>query len=284
MARLDELNWNDVKVFLVAMRSKSLRDVAASLGVSHATAGRRLHAFEEGLGLTLFDRRADGLHPRPEAAVVATAAEGIERAMRAMDRVARAADPELRGKVRVTLPDAMAHEILVPELVVFRRRWPELDLHVLPSSEVSSLDRSEADVAVRLMPLGMSPAQHLVGRKAATAYRAIYGENTDAWIGWEGAPPGIGAIPARPYLDRPVRGSFPGPLLQLTACKAGLGLAWLPCFLGDGAVPRLSEPVAGTDIWVVVHPELRDSPRLRLFRDAIVEALKTQESRFEGRA
>ena len=38
MTTLDALNWNDVQVFLIAMRSRSLRDVAKRLGISHATA------------------------------------------------------------------------------------------------------------------------------------------------------------------------------------------------------------------------------------------------------
>ena len=97
------------------------------------------------------------------------------------------------------------------------------------------------------MPHQVSPAGHLVGRKAATAYRAIYGVNTEAWIGWDGAPAGVGEVPAPPYADRPVKGSFPGPLLQLAACKAGLGLAWLPCFLADSVLPRLSDPIAAAE-------------------------------------
>ena len=65
---------------------------------------------------------------------------------------------------------------------------------------------------------------------------------------------------------------------------AGLGLAGLPCFLADPLLERLTEPLPATDIWVLVHPDLRRSPRLRLFRDAMAEALERHRPRLEGHA
>lgn len=81
-----------------------------------------------------------------------------------------------------------------------------------------------------------------------------------------------------------MRGLFLDVMLQLAACKAGLGLAWLPCFLADGELPRLSEPEPAVDIWVIVHPDLRHSARLRVFRDAMVDALKRHQARLRGGA
>ncbi len=282
MSLLDKLNWNDVRVFLIAMRATSLRDVAEQLNISHATAGRRLTALEAQLGLTLFDRRANGLHPRAEALKIAQAAQDVERAMLALGRAAQAADPELRGTVRVTMPLAFANHLLMPDLARFSRRWPELDLHLLPSSALSALERAEADVAVRLKPVGVQPAEHLVGRKAATAYRAIYGLNQEAWVGWAQAPRNVGETEEGPRAKLPRVGNFPDVTLQFAACKAGLGMAWLPCFMADGHLPRLCEPVPAMDIWVVVHPDLRRSVRLRAFRDAIVASLKDHNDRLKG--
>ena len=73
-----------------------------------------------------------------------------------------------------------------------------------------------------------------------------------------------------------------GALLR-SACAAGLGMARLPCFLADGHLERRTEPEPGLDIWVLVHPDLRRNPRLRLFRDMVVDALKQQRDRLEGR-
>ncbi len=48
--------------------------------------------------------------------------------------------------------------------------------------------------------------------------------------------------------------------------------AMLPCFMADG-LRRRSEPHHRADVWVLVHPDLRDNPRVRLFRVAIIQAL-----------
>jgi DNA-binding transcriptional LysR family regulator len=257
------LHWDDVHTYLVAMRARSLREVADELGISHPTAGRRVTAMEERLRLRLFHRRPDGLHPTPE-------------------RQSQALDPELRGPIRVTLPQNLATDLLMPDLVTFATRWPEIELHVETTSRISDLAQREADVAIRILPVGQSPSEELAGRKAATAYRAIYGTG-EAWIGWRTRPSSLDGHEAA-FADLPVRGFMEDISLQRAACMAGLGLARLPCFSADPYLPRRSEPEPGGDIWVLVHPDLRRNPRLRLFRDHVVDALKGHAARLEGRS
>jgi DNA-binding transcriptional LysR family regulator len=60
--------------------------------------------------------------------------------------------------------------------------------------------------------------------------------------------------------------------------RAGLGLAMLPSFLArdDGAlveVPGEERPVL-REIWSVIHPDVRRSPRVRLMADLIAEVVK----------
>jgi DNA-binding transcriptional LysR family regulator len=73
------------------------------------------------------------------------------------------------------------------------------------------------------------------------------------------------------------------PDLQRASCAAGMGLTLLPCFFADPTLERRSEPIHGFDVWVLVHPDLRDNPRLRVFRDFIFEALRRHRPRLEGR-
>ena len=64
--------------------------------------------------------------------------------------------------------------------------------------------------------------------------------------------------------------------VQLEACAAGVGLACLPRYLADDHPPlaRLSTPTPVPDrgIWVGVHQDLRDTPRIR----AVLEILGEQ--------
>ncbi|MGH1347056.1 MAG: LysR family transcriptional regulator [Nannocystales bacterium] len=281
MPSIDELDWDHLRVFLATIRSGTLRGAADSLGLSHPTARRRLGALEEQLGLQLFERRRDGLHPTLEAAELRHAAEDVERAIHALGRVAQAADPALRGPIRVTAPDVVANELLMPDFVAFQQRWPAIELQIESSYQLANLDKREADIAIRAIPVGKLPDQHLTGRNAGTAYQAAYGEPT-AWIGWKGEVADRPWIRGTPFPDLPVVGAFDDVALQRSACAAGMGLSLLPCFYADPTLPRRSEPRPHFDLWVLVHPDLRRSPRLRAFRDAMVEAIASYRSRLEG--
>lgn len=283
MADLADLDWDHLRVFLATMRAKSLRGAADELGLSHPTARRRLGLLEQQLGLKLFERRRDGLHPTLEAGDLQHAAEGVERAVQALGRVAQAADPALRGSVRVTLPDVVATDLLMPDVVAFCERWPQIELHIDASSSIANLDRREADVAIRVMPCGKRPADHLTGRMAGTAYSATYGRG-DHWIGWRGAEADHAWIKDTEHPRLGVRGALNDAMLQRAACAAGMGLTILPCFFAEPLLERRGKAEPTFDIWVLVHPDLRRSPRLRTFRDAMVDAIKRAAPRLEGRA
>ena len=75
---------------------------------------------------------------------------------------------------------------------------------------------------------------------------------------------------------------------RLVAAKAGIGLAVLPCYLGDpepdlvraveGPIPELS-----TELWIVTHSDLKNTARIRAFFDVVCEGLARARSILEGR-
>ncbi len=280
---LRSLDWDLIRVLLVSLRSSSLRQAASELGVTHPTARRKLAELEERVGLPLFERRPDGLRPTPQGAQLLAPAEAVERAMLGFERVAEAADPALRGSIRVTLPEIAASDLLMDDIVAFNRRWPEIELQLVAESQLADLRRREADVAIRFVPLGRLPDENLTGRRAATSYRAVYGAG-DAWIGWQGPELDASWVNKSPFPDLPIRGAMNNPALQRAACAAGLGLSQLPCFFAEPTLERVTEPEPAFDIWVLVHEDLRHSPRLRLFRDSIVEALGRLRPRLQGQS
>jgi len=62
-----------------------------------------------------------------------------------------------------------------------------------------------------------------------------------------------------------------------------MGMTVLPCHFADPYLERRSEPMPSYDIWVLVHPDLRRSLRLRVFRDEMVAALKRLQPTLAGR-
>jgi DNA-binding transcriptional LysR family regulator len=70
------------------------------------------------------------------------------------------------------------------------------------------------------------------------------------------------------------------------ATRAGLGVAALPRFLADDD-PMLteietSEPAVSREIWLIVHPDLRRSPRVRAVMDALVAMVECHRAVLEG--
>src|SRR5437773_1894151 len=75
---------------------------------------------------------------------------------------------------------------------------------------------------------------------------------------------------------------------QCTAAKAGIGLALLPCYLGDedsDLVRALPGPVPGLagELWIVTHADLKRTARVRAFFDIVGEGLAREHNLFEGR-
>ena len=276
-------NWDDVRLLLALLRTPSVRKAATDLGISRPTVARRLEAMEDRLGLRLFDRGNDGLHATPAAEALRPAAEEAERAMLAMSQAVLAADQQMRGPIRVAMPAVAAADLLMPALVAFTERWPLVTIDVIGSYQVSDLARQEADVAIRFMPRGKAPEGDLVGRHVATAWWAIYGEGR-AWLAHGNGEADLAWIRETPFPDLPIRANILDGEILRAACALGMGRARLPCFFAEPRLAPLTEPVPGLDVWVLVHANLRHNPRLRAFRDAMVDALIHLRPRLEGRA
>ncbi len=280
---MPEPDWDHLRVFLATMRSGSLRGAAELLSLSHPTARRHLNSLEQSLGLTLFHRRTDGLHPTLEAQKLLDSAVAVERSVQALSRVADAAAPGMSGALRVSIPQIFGTDLLAPYLAEFSSNWPKIQLQVDSSYALADLDKREADVAIRAMSLGKLPAEHLTGKRAGTVYRAVYGEGNE-WIGWQGPEKDAEWIRESEFPHLPSRSAFSDPLIQRSLCVAGAGITRLPCFLAHGHLTPRTEPEPAFDVWVLVHPDLRTSARVRKFRDHIVSAMKKEKCRLEGRS
>jgi DNA-binding transcriptional LysR family regulator len=72
------------------------------------------------------------------------------------------------------------------------------------------------------------------------------------------------------------------------ACAGGLGLAVLPCFVGDAmpALARAGERLSDldTDAWLLTHADLRDTARIRVVLDALQQGFQRARDALAGTA
>ena len=298
-------DWNELRLVLAVHRAANLTVAAARLNIDHSTAFRRLKALETRLGVRLFERLSGGVYQATEAGQrMAAAAERMEDEALALDRDLTGRDHRLSGRLRVTSSETLAYSRLTRHLASFRQAHPGVAVDLFIDNRVLNLSRREADVALRpVRPRqgdlwGRQLAKIAWGLYATPAYLAgreipSTGANplaNHALIGWEDAATGIQAaqwlsqaVPEDAFVYR--TNSL---VNQLVAARAGIGLALLPCYLGDGedGVVRASpEPVPDLEgeLWIVAHADLKNTARVRAFFDVVGEGLSRERALFEGR-
>src|SRR5919199_724886 len=267
------MEWDDLRTVLALRRAGSLAGAARLLGVSHSTVLRRLQALEAKLGVKLFEKRREGLLPRPAGEEMAALAERMEEQVLGLERRLMGRDLRPSGSVRITTPDDMLLGLVAPLLARFRDAYPEIDVEVVVSNAVLNLTKRDADIAVR--PTAQPP-ETLVGRRigpvrfglyAATSYLDGHGRELDGprhvWCGYDET---LGHLEPARWLQahrqgRPADLRSSSVLGAYALIRAGAGLGPIPCFLGDSepGLERLGSPIsdAGSELWVLLHRDLR---------------------------
>lgn len=289
------MDWDDVKLFLALLRGGNVRNAAARLGVSHSTVARRIDALENQLQARLFERLPGGYVLTPIGEDMLKTAERVEDELGALERRIAGQDSRLEGSIRVSMIDAFATHLLMPDLAKFAALYPDIELQIPVSYETVDLDRREADVAVRF---AKSPPDHLVGRRVSGCAMAPYAApdyvathtlddpDSASWIGYGAHGKYPDWVKQGPFPELSVRGEFVSMLTQFAACKAGMGLAMLPCFMGDREpqVVRLAEGklTPRLDVWVLTHRDVRSSARIRIFTAFLCDAIASKRGLLEG--
>lgn len=116
--------WDDLRYVLAVAAEGSLAGAARALGVNHTTVLRRVNAFEERLGLRLFERLPTGYFLTSGGAELIEAARLMEDTVTALERRLAGQDRKLAGAVRVTTTDTLVDMLLLPILVAFRAKHP----------------------------------------------------------------------------------------------------------------------------------------------------------------
>lgn len=286
------MNWDDARYLLAVRRARNVSAAASALGVSHTTVARRIAALARELDLRLIERTPEGPRLTPAGVELAALAEPMEAAADSMHRHVAAGERRLRGVVRITTTEALGARLLAPRLPELAARHPGLGVELLPDPRAFSLARREADLAVRLVrPRERSTAGRRVGRLAYAAYASrrylASRPATDRILAY--GPPVTGAEVG--WLER----RFPGTVALRTAstvalaaaATAGGGVAALPCFVGDAEpnlvrLPAPDEP-APSEVWLVVHRDLRRSAPVAAVSTFVAEALARAAPALEGR-
>jgi len=290
--------WDDLAYVLAVGRAGSLSGAARSLRVNHSTVFRRVSAVEGRMGVRLFDRQREGYVPTLAGEEVIAIASRVEEQVTGLERRVSGKDLRPRGVVRVTTFDGLI-ESLAPICARFRRVYPEICIELVTGHQVLDLSRRDADVAIRA---SASPPENLYGRRISGIGFCPYaskeylvsreGADPQADHDWIGIDDSLAVLVGHAYIRahaRPERiglkaSSF---LSARAAAMAGMGVALLPCYVGDPIeeLERVGEVVPDpSDLWLLVHNDVRNTTRVRAFTDFIWEELRKLRPLIEGAA
>ena len=287
------LDWDDLRFFLAVARHRTLAAAAKHLHVTQSTVSRRLASLQEGMGVRLLQRTADGYVATLAGESIRAHVERVEAEALSVERVVAGQDARLEGVVRVAGAQLLTSHLLAPSFAALHSIHRGILIEALPALPGEPLATQEADIVVQLRRF---EHHDLVVRNIGAIAFGLYA--CVAYIARQGVPDlGNGCAGHRliALLDQQDHSGQAAWLAehagraevvlkadsyetQHWAAYCGGGLALLPRFRADAEPAlrriRVPVPVPAAEIWLGVHRENRQVPRVRTVLDIIAEAVR----------
>lgn len=279
---LDRLDWDDLRIFIEAVKNQSVSGAARRLSISHSTVSRRLQRLEYVVGASLFERSRDGLVLTSHGRTILRRAEEIESGIVGLRNDLNGVK-DAGGVIRFATMEGIASLFLAPRIFRFLRNYPELHLELVTSPTTVHVAQREADLFLSFFkPYGHGMISTKVGRFAAGLFAS------PDYLDRRGMPETpldlaahefVGYIDQFVHLDavrwleelveKPrITFSSSSMVAQMFAASGGQGMVVLPYFCDTrlhGLVPVLPDSKVYRDLWLTYHQDMRSIPRLKIF-------------------
>lgn len=279
-------NWDDLRIVLSVARARSFAGAARQLGVNESTISRRIVQAEPRLRARLLERSLGKLEPTEAGAKLIRRAEKIELEVQAAQGAISGADERAAGTVRVTSVPIVVNRVLAPALADILDEHPGLRIELIAEPRDLSLTKREADIALRLArpQKEIRAIARRIGRLAYAVYGpALHVGNQLPWITYEDQ---MNDLPQSRWIAETIApncASEPRVLVSdaetlLRCVAAGLEKSLLPVAVGEREPDLVqigeSPQSLSRELWLMVHPDLRDLTRIRVVMDWIVATVE----------
>lgn len=287
----DRLNWDDIRLFLAVARTGSFRKAAEATGLAANTLMRRVSLLEARLGHILLARKANGVQLTAEGHEVARIGEKLSEHTVDLERMAKSGARTLSGVVKVAVTEGLGTFWIIPRLVDFQQRHPELTLDLFCDMHLTDMSSHDADISVQLE----QPTQSdLVITRLGYLHLILFA--SDEYIRLHGAPTCVEDLANYHFVEQ-VAPQVPSEMLKTVvpnpfakhfvsfrantstahayAISRGAGIGLLPTYAR--AITRRVRPVnipfkLRRDIWLTYHPRAKSSKRVRAAIDWLRES------------
>jgi DNA-binding transcriptional LysR family regulator len=301
MALVENMDWDDLRVFLAVARGESLTAAGKVLRIDPATVGRRVARLEGVMGAALFVKSQTGYVLTEDGARLIDHAEAAEAAMVGAAEALRGTQG-LTGQIRIGAPDGCANYLLPQVLTAICDANPGLEVQIVALPRVFNLSKREADMAVAVS----RPETGRVTAQKITDYRLHLAACAD-YLARSGTPTVRGDLRGHRLI-----GYIPDMIFDKELdymAEAGLGavpfasnsvsvqLNWLRAGAGIGVVHDFALPAAPElrrilvdqvsltrSFWLIRHEGDRRLERLNRFAGLLMAGLRAEVGRLEALA
>ncbi|MCS5969135.1 LysR family transcriptional regulator [Klebsiella variicola subsp. variicola] len=214
-------------------------------------------------------------------------ASGADEMYRIADRIriqARSLCAEPAVPINISASPAVAAHLIAPAIAGFTRKLPGITLSLSGVSHHVLLNKSEADIAVRLE---RPDDPDLMTRRIGTMRFGLYASQfwqeipQEDWV-FIAYDSTLAHVTQQQWLESLLNGRrvifrASDLMAQQQAARKGLGIVTLPCFMGDNdsELVRLPEnlPSPVRNIWLVAYPEIKRDRSAVVVMDFLAEII-----------
>lgn len=284
------LRWDDLKLFLAVHEQGSLSGAARVLKLGQPTLNWRIAELEDAVGEALFDRKAHGINLTKTGLKLLPAIQNMAEWAYQAELIVKKQTHLPSGKVRIAAPPGIAYEVVAPLAAKIRQRHPQIQIEALSCIETLNLGRGEADLSLRTEK---PTDEDLICVDEVSSIMSVYTSKEYAsklpshpnladldWICWAAPYDEQRTNQELSALIRNFKPVFTSDdfIVQLAACKAGVGAMILPQILhryvGLHELQKLPidlGPDAIGKLFLVCHKRHRHLPKVQLVIDFICQ-------------
>ena len=291
------MDWDKLRTFHTVATAQSFTRAGEMLNLSQSAISRQISALEEGLQVALFHRHARGLLLTEQGEILFRTVSDVLTRLSAAENALLESKERPRGPLKVTAPVAIGTTWLTPRMREFCEAYPEITVTLLVDDRELDLTMREADVAIRLFP---AKQPDLIQKQLTTLNNSLFASNE--YISQHGIPQKAQDLKNHQLItygedirlpfaevnwilkagitaheERKAAFKVNSLFGIMKAVEGGIGIAGLPDYMVQSVpniikvLPELKGPM--TDVYVMYSLELRNSKRIKVFKDFLMRKL-----------
>ncbi len=288
------MDWDKLRVFYAVAQAGSFTKAGQNMNLSQSAVSRQISSLEESLHVSLFHRHARGLILTEQGEILYRTAQEIFTKLAVAENAIIESKERPRGQLKVTAPVTLGTTWLTPKIHEFLELYPEINLSLIVDDKELDLTLREADIAIRFFK-----PRHpdLIDKHLVTFHNYVYASKD--YLQRYGIPKNAGDLENHRIVIYGEESRAPFANINwimkylgsekaknanifrinnlfgmMKAVETGIGISALPDYMvrGNSNFVRILPELEGTstDVHFVYTSELRNSKRLKVFRDFIL--------------